>query len=114
MWIFTQTGFVSAVHHYSEPDTMVVRARDRVSLESIARSTDAPIEKTPVSDYPYRVHVKQAAFTQWLIAAVESLDYTNFKDRVGDTRGHEFAHTLMGVWNIMHEVEDADARRRDK
>ena len=45
MWIFTQTGFVSAVRHRSEPDTLMVRARDRESLVALAELVDAPIEK---------------------------------------------------------------------
>jgi hypothetical protein len=112
MWIFTQTGFVSAVRHYSEPDVIVVRARDSESLETLATSAGVPIQKSPVNDYPYRVHVTEKIFSSWLLANVSSLDYTNFKDRVHDTRGDHFAAALMGVWETMHNVEDNDARRR--
>ena len=112
MWIFTQSGFVSAVRHWTEPETLVVRARDRESLEVLAGLVDAPIEKSPTADYPYRVEVSEQGFREWLVASVASLDYSNFKDRVHDTRGEEYASALMGVWNIMHEVEDDDARIR--
>lgn len=110
MWIFTQTGFVSAVRHYSEPGTVVVRARDRESLAELAGLVDAPIAKSPVNDYPYRVHVSDESFVKWLTSNVASLDYTNFKDRVHDTRGDHYADALLSVWSIMHEVEDGDAR----
>ena len=112
MWIFTQTGFVSAVRHWSEPETLVVRARDRASLVALADSVDAPIEKTPTNDYPYRVEVSERGFRDWLVAHVASLDYSNFKSRVHDTRGEDYADALMGVWNTMHDVEDDDARLR--
>lgn len=112
MWIFTQTGFVSAVRHRTEPETVVVRARDRASLEVLAELADAPIEKSPTADYPYRVEVPELGFSQWLVASVASLDYSNFKDRVHDTRGEEYANALMGVWNLMHDVEDDEARVR--
>jgi hypothetical protein len=112
MWIFTQTGFVSAVRHYSEPDVIVVRARDSESLEALATSSSTAIQRSPVNDYPYRVHVAEKSFSSWLLANIASLDYTNFKDRVHDTRGDHFASALMGVWEIMHEVEDDDARTR--
>jgi hypothetical protein len=112
MWIFTQTGFVSAVRHYSEPDIIVVRARDSESLETLVVASGEPIQMSPVNDYPYRVHVTEKIFSSWLLANVTSLDYTNFKDRVHDTRGDNFASALMGVWEIMHEVEDDDARSR--
>lgn len=36
MWIFTDTGFVSAVCHYQDWTQLVVRARDRRSLEGLA------------------------------------------------------------------------------
>ena len=38
MWIFTETGFVSAVRHFKEKDKLVVRARDQKSLEGLANS----------------------------------------------------------------------------
>lgn len=110
MWIFTQTGFVSAVRHYSESDTIVVRARDRESLVGLSSGWDVPIEKSPYNDYPYRVHVSEKALKDWLTDTVSSLDYGNFKDRVHDSRGDSFASALMGVWEIMHDVEDDEAR----
>lgn len=110
MWIFTQTGFVSAVRHYSESGVVVVRARDRESLEILADRADAPIAKSPLNDYPYRVHVSDESFRQWLTSNVTSMDYTNFKDRVHDTRGDDYASALLSVWDIMHHVEDDDAR----
>ena len=112
MWIFTQSGFISAVRHYSQPKTIVVRARDRESLEVLATATNAAVQQTPVNDYPYRVHVPQEDFSNWLLNCIDSLDYTNFKDRVHDTRGDNFASTLMNVWETMHDVEDDDARTR--
>ena len=36
MWIFTETGFVSAVQHRENPDYLMVRARDRQSLPAPA------------------------------------------------------------------------------
>jgi len=110
MWVFTQSGFVSAVRHYDQPAIVVVRARDRESLQDLAASVDAPIEKSPSNDYPYRVHVGEREFSEWLVRAVADLDYHNFKDRVHDTRGHVYADALLRVWGAMHDVEDDDAR----
>ena len=110
MWLFTETGFVSAVKHHSDPDTMVVRARDQGSLEPLAHSSAVDIQASPNNDYPYRVHVSLSAFSSWLHDCVQSIDYTNFKSRVHEIRGDHFADVLMGVWSVMHEVEDDDAR----
>jgi hypothetical protein len=110
MWVFTETGFVSAVCHYNEKGVVVVRSRDRKSLEELARVTDEPIENSPHNDYPYRVHVTKEQFQSWLVGMVSSMDYTNFKNHVYGTRGPDFAHALSGVWSVMHDVEDDDAR----
>jgi hypothetical protein len=62
MWIFTETGFVSAVRHFSEKDKLVVRARDQKSLENLANSVGLDIISTPSNDYPYRVFVADSVF----------------------------------------------------
>ncbi len=111
MWIFTETGFVSAVRHYDDLNLVVVRARDAQSLEVLAELAETPVEKTPENDYPYRVSVKDETLKFWLSTTVDMLDYTNFKSRVSVTRGDDYAHALMSVWTTMHEVEDAEARR---
>ena len=110
MWIFTETGFVSAVRHFSEKDKLVVRARDEKSLDGLANSVGLEIVSTPSNDYPYRVLVADSVFAKWLSKQTMAVDYTNFKDRVHDTRGHDFAGALMGVWSEMRQVEDEDAR----
>ena len=104
MWIFTETGFVSAVRHFSEKDKLVVRARDQKSLESLSNSVGLDIVETPSNDYPYRVFVDDVVFAAWLHKQTVAVDYTNFKDRVHDTRGHDFADTLLSVWSAMHLV----------
>ncbi len=110
MWIFTETGFVSAVRHFSEIDKLVVRAWFQKSLESLSNSVGLDIIETPSNDYPYRVFVDDVVFAAWLYKQTVAVDYTNFKDRVHDTRGHDFAGALMGVWSEMRQVEDEDAR----
>ena len=112
MWIFTETGFVSAVRHFDDPNLVVVRARDAQSLQVLAELTETPVEKSPENDYPYRVNVKDETFKFWLSTTVDMLDYTNFKSRVAVSRGDDYAHALMSVWSDMHEVEDAQARSR--
>ena len=109
MWIFTETGFVSAVRHFSEKDKLVVRARDEKSLESLANYVGLEIVSTPSNDYPYRVLVADSVFAAWLSKQTMAVDYTNFKNRVHDSRGHNFADALMSVWSAMHQVTDTDA-----
>jgi hypothetical protein len=106
MWVFTDTGFISAVAHYDDSDTIVVRARDMASLDGIAALADVAIQTTPYNDYPFRVHVSRPIFQEWLCAAVTDMEYTNFKNRVHETRGERFHDALSDVWSTMHDVED--------
>jgi hypothetical protein len=109
MWLFTNTGFVSAV---SNGQDLMVRSRDRDSLEPLAESAQTEILSTPQNDYPYRVIVTHEFFVKWVALIASNIAYKNFKSEVAITRGYEFAHPLIKVWSAMHEVEDSKARRK--
>ena len=111
MWLFTNAGFVSAV---SNGKDLMVRARDRASLEPISESAQVAIIATPRNDYPYRVTVPQEFFSKWVAHMASGITYKNFKSEVAATRGYEFAHPLMKVWSVMHEVEDSESRKNLK
>ena len=110
MWVFTESGFVSAVRHHSEAGKLVIRARDHQSLEGLANAIGLDIEPTPGSDYPYRTVTDDNAFATWLSKQVMRIDYTNYKDRMEVARGNDFAGALLGVWSTMRQVEDDEAR----
>ena len=107
MWLFTNTGFVSAV---SNGKDLMVRSRDRESLEPIAESAKTEIIATPQNDYPYRVIVTHEFFAKWVAHMVMTTTYKNFKSEVAATRGGYFAKPLNQVWSVMHDVEDHKAR----
>ena len=110
MWVFTETGFVSAVADGRDEAVLVVRARDRASLEPLALREGCDIEFGAGTDYPYRLRCDRATFGAWLVDCATTIDYRNFKDRVHDTRGDQFADALMGVWSAMVDVTDDEAR----
>ena len=64
MWVFTTTGFVSAVY---KDGAIQVRARDRKSLEPLAKQTGAAIVATPLANYPYRIAIANGQFTSLLL-----------------------------------------------
>lgn len=109
MWLFTETGFVSAVQHRTDHDTLVVRARDRQSLTPIAERFGLEINTNQYSDYPYRVFISKNEFNEWVSDSIKFLDYGNFKSQVAVTRGKKFAHTLGSVWATMLDAEDEEA-----
>jgi hypothetical protein len=110
MWVFTNRGFVSAVSTGKE---LMVRSRDRESLEPLAESAKTEIIATPSNDYPYRTIVSHEIFSQWVSHMASNITYKNFKSEVASTRGYDFAHPLMKVWSAMHEVEDQQARTKN-
>ena len=109
MWIYTSKGFVSAVKNRNEHG-LVVRARDKESLDYLAALAEVQVMKSPKADYPYRVFVDNDTFTKWISSHIEGMDYTNFKSKVARTRGPEYSQALHAVWAVMHDVEDSDAR----
>ena len=109
MWIFTTEGFISAVYKH---DAVQVRARDHKSLEDLATHCASEIKHTPVADYPYRLETDRDHLATWLTKQAQLRDYSNFKTEVEDIRGFEFAAPLHKVWDVMHDVEDSNARVR--
>jgi hypothetical protein len=105
MWIFTETGFISAVRKNDRPDVYTVRARDRKSLEPLAAFAKAEIVETPYRDYPLRSFVEPAVFTEWVAGQASSIEYDNFKSRVSNTRGYDFVDALHDVWAAMLKVQ---------
>jgi hypothetical protein len=110
MWIFTDTGFISAVRKPEYPGVVTVRSRDRESLELLAAKAQVEIKRSPHGDYPYRVFVSEGPFIEWFLDRGNDLNYSNFKNRVVQTRGKKFASALNQVWAAMLSVEDDEAR----
>lgn len=108
MWIFSQTGFVSVVQHWDKPNILVVRAREKQSLSGLSAALGAPIIATPANDYPYRSEVEKRDFAEWVKQQVATVDYPNYKSKMSQTRGGEFAWALSDVWLAMHQIEERD------
>lgn len=113
MWIFTTSGFISAVQDSSDR-TIIVRARDQKSLVQISQVSHSTIITTPFADYPYRVVLTSKQFIDWVMNQATGINYPNFKSAVQTHRGSIFAKALNKVWSIMHDVEDGNARRRNE
>jgi hypothetical protein len=110
MWVFTTSGFVSAVY---KDGALQVRARDRKSLTALAKQTSAEIIATPLADYPYRIAITNEQFAGWITQQALAIDYKNFKSEIAVTRGYSFAMPLNKVWSAMHDVEDEKSRVRN-
>jgi len=111
MWIFTTSGFVSAVRN-TDDRTIIVRSRDRESLIPISKKYHTGIKPTPLADYPYRLELSSENFVDWVADQARCIDYPNFKSAVANYKNRLFAKALGDVWSVMHGVEDKSARRR--
>jgi hypothetical protein len=105
MWIFTETGFVSAVKKPSDHGKYAIRARDEESLAGLIAVTGADLITTTNSDYKYRVILDQDQFLAWLLEQVGNIEYSNFKNRVAKTRGYKYTEALNDVWFAMLETQ---------
>ena len=112
MWLFTTSGFISIVE--KDASHLAVRARDSLSLSSLAQSYDVEIRSTPTADYPYRIFITKDQFKNWLSNQPGQIQYKNFKSEVSITRGKKFSDALLKVWSAMHSVEDKEARSKDE
>ena len=110
MWVFTTAGFVSAVAHRDEPNTLMVRARARYALDELAQHSGAEVVATPTGDYPFRITVSRELFSKWVAAVARDIDYTNFKDAAHDLGDSRYDRALMQVWSAMYESSPDDAR----
>lgn len=116
MWLFTENGFVSTVQDTNNSDGLVVRARDRKSLDALSKMTGAPIVELEARDYAYRVFVARSDFAKWVQEQVDNLDYDNYKDRAAKVHGHgsRFVEALSEVWWIMNLYQMSTARSAKK
>jgi hypothetical protein len=103
MWIFTTSGFVSAVRNPNDR-TIIVRSRDHASLVQISKQSGVKISQTPLADYPYRIEIGHDQFVSWISQIAGEIDYFNFKNEVATTRGKRFASALTKVWSTMHDA----------
>ena len=112
MWLFTSSGFISIVE--KDADHLAVRARDVLSLSSLAQSYGVEIRSTPTADYPYRLLLSKDQFKNYLHNQAGLINYKNFKSEVAITRSEAFANILLKVWSAMHGVEDKQARSKNE
>ena len=108
MWIFTSTGFVSVVEHRDDPERLVVRARDRASLDALVARTGAPINPWQGSDYAFRIVVDRPVLAAWLADVARAIDYTNYMSSALAARGGRFEAALHDVWRAMMAFQRAE------
>lgn len=103
MWIFSKTGFVSAVEHRDDPSLIMLRARARKDLGPFLKVPGTKVNITPDADYKYRVILPKDAFSKILSSMASDIDYPNFKNAVHGDPGRDNAY--MHVWSAMRAFQ---------
>lgn len=102
MWLFQNDSFISVVAHRDKPGHLLVRSRIEGDIERAIPT--AEVYQDASTDYRYRAVITQEALKEALIAAVNEIDYGNFKGSVKDLRRHD---AYMRVWSVMAQVYGA-------
>jgi hypothetical protein len=100
MWFCFNNGFVSAVEHRDDKNTLVVRARRREHLED-----NFPNRKIVVggsTDYKYRIFISKKDFAEIIKDRIMNIDYDNFKNSVEDDDLHELYN---GFWLLHYRFQ---------
>lgn len=125
MWVITTGGFVSAVEHRDNKDLVMVRARDKQSLdtmiegiemagkainengEKLSVEEDLEPKSSDTADYRWRVTISKSTFALWLqFEVLNYLNYPNFKSALAKHRGGDFSRAAHKVWDDMQLVSD--------
>lgn len=124
MWIFSKYGFFSSVcarkgdgNHGNpvDPDRIMVRARLRGHLESLAEAypeqlSGCIISESANTDYRFRIFVGKASWVSVVAAMAKELDYDNFKNESARLHGHgsEYLRSLHDVWEIGYNLQSTE------
>ena len=102
MWIFFSDAFLSVVADKADPtsDRLLVRARRAGDIERMF--PEAEVFSLDDADYAYRSWLPRARVAKACQAQILSIDYTNFKDSIGDPEYHDAA---MGAWSAMYRYQ---------
>ena len=123
MWIFTTDAFTSAVQHRDDSTKLMVRARDRKSLESLVQTindtletaggehaySSADIYREEKSDYRWRIVVTREHYALYVSSEVLNyITYDNFKSAAQKRRTDYFHDVLMDIWVAGHLLTDEE------
>ena len=101
MWIFLRNAFVSVVQDRADAKRLLIRARCREHLETVAGG--ATILETPERDYRYRCSVERDEFADLIREHVHDIAYPNFKDNIPDPN---YRWAATNVWQERRRLQE--------
>jgi hypothetical protein len=100
----TNKGMLSIVEHKEDANWLIVRARDRKTLEELLPEHE--IITLLNADYRFRVEVSREGMAQLAGWLVSNIDYENFKKSVEDDELHE---AYLSCWSVMLRYQNNTA-----
>ena len=119
MWLFTQHGFTSIVQDKDDANYLFVRFRCKEDADSFVAFIQEAIPgvqgfcvpiQTPDRDYHWRIRVTRDVVKAMMVAMVDKLNYTNFKDRIHTQNNHNRDEAYMETWSAMYRFQYATER----
>lgn len=114
MWICTRSGFVSIKQHEVDNRVLVVRARNRKTLEDLFPDYGDYIREEG-RDYQYRLFAVRGLVSNMLMRQLNLVDYSNFKDAVSsqgkNSENLRYLRFLHATWLNGLSLRDENARR---
>jgi hypothetical protein len=118
MWLFTQYGFYSVVCARDlagspsriDPDNLMVRARNRLHLESLQQRFQQlqpfKIVESTNTDYRFRLVVPKPMWVEVTRELAAEIDYGNFKARAHSRAGDDdYVDAMHAVWEVMESLQ---------
>ncbi len=110
MWIFQNDSFLSVVEHRDQPGMLLVRSRVEGDIQKVFPAVE--VFQIGDADYRYRAIVSRDDLKAALAAAVDGIDYPNFKNSIAkeDVKRKQ---AYLSVWTAMANVFGAFGRGED-
>ena len=110
MWLITPIGFFSVVQKPADKKTgvLTIRARVRGDLDKLREKylpSLGPIEDSVGTDYRYRANAPQAETSTAVARMIADIDYSNFKNEVAKSQGHNRSDVYHDVWTVLNRLQ---------
>jgi hypothetical protein len=106
MWIFLNCAMLSIVAHRTEPNSLLVRARERGDIERVFPNVETWEDAS--ADYRYRAVIPRDQVARAIGECAAGIAYPNFKGSVRDDARHDW---YMDVWAAGDRHQQAAVRR---
>jgi len=108
MWLCFNDAFLSAVIDKNDPARLMVRGRRKKDLINVF-GDQAEIIENAGTDYRWRTFVDRKAFAELIAARIDNIDYSNFKNSVGD---HDLHDLYLNFWTLHHRYQQREVVER--